>query len=150
MNKLFLGLILALGMSSCALIFKGDSARVTFTSSPSQAEVLVDGNSIGQTNTQAVLKTNKSYNITFRKVGFKDQTYMLTNRVGAIWIVLDVLGGLVPLVIDAATGAWYEFENTNVNVTLTPNSLQKAPLPKWALEALKKANLQLPKTHISN
>ena len=150
MNKLFLGLILALGMSSCALIFKGDSARVTFASNPTQAEVLIDGASIGQTNTQAVLKTNRSYSITFRKAGFNDKTYMLTNRVGTLWIVLDVLSGLVPLVIDAATGAWYEFETNNVNVSLTPNTLQKAPLPKWALEALEKANLQLPKTYISN
>jgi hypothetical protein len=144
MKKVFLILALALSVSSCALIFKGESARVTFTSNPSQAEVLIDGNSVGLTTTQAVLKTNRSYNITFRKTGFANQTYTLTNRVGALWIVLDVLGGLVPLVIDAATGAWYEFETTNVNVTLTPQTMTKKALPEWAKVALRKANLRLP------
>lgn len=144
MKKLLaLGLAATLMFSSCALIFKGDSAKITFTSSPTQAQVLIDGSSIGVTTTEAVLKVNRSYNITFRKTGYADQTYILNNRIGAIWIVLDVLSGLVPLVIDAATGAWYEFDTSNVNVTLTPQTLTEKPLPNWAKLALKRANLEI-------
>ena len=144
MKKLIaLGLAGTLLFSSCALIFKGDSARVVFTSSPTQAQVLIDGSNIGTTTTEAVLKVNRSYNITFRKQGFADQTYILNNRIGALWIILDVVSGLVPLVIDAATGAWYEFDTNNVNVTLTPQALTTKPLPTWARIALKRAGLEI-------
>ncbi len=34
--------------------------------------------------------------------------------VGAGWIVLGFLTGLVPLIVDAATGAWYEYEDTSM------------------------------------
>ncbi len=64
MKKLVLVVLLAFFTSSCATLFKGDTATVTFTSNPSQANVLIDGNSIGQTTTQARLKTNRSYNVT--------------------------------------------------------------------------------------
>jgi hypothetical protein len=84
-----------------------------------------------------VLKTNRSYTITFRLAGHKDQIYVLNNQIGALWIVLDIVTGFVPLVIDAATGAWYEFSSTNVSVTLTPNALTTKPLPHWAKELLK-------------
>ncbi|GAA5522894.1 hypothetical protein Asal01_02862 [Fodinibius salicampi] len=31
---------------------------------------------------------------------------------------LDVLGGLVPVVVDAATGAWYNLDQESINATL--------------------------------
>jgi hypothetical protein len=34
--------------------------------------------------------------------------------VGAGWIVFDVLTGFVPLIIDAATSSWYEYEDTSM------------------------------------
>lgn len=37
---------------------------------------------------------------------------------GAGWIVLDVLAGLVPIIVDAATGAWYGLDQDNVNAVL--------------------------------
>ena len=129
--------VLALVLSGCALIFKGDSAKVTFNSNPQGATVLLEGNNIGLTPTEAVLKTNKSYTITFQLAGRQDRTYILNNRVGALWIVLDVLAGVFPIIIDAATGAWYEFDNTNVNVTLTPAAMSHAPLPKWVQEMIR-------------
>jgi hypothetical protein len=49
---------------------------------------------------------------------------------------LDILGGLFPLVIDAATGAWYEFDNTQLNVDLTPTLMNNTPLPNWATKLI--------------
>jgi PEGA domain len=137
MKKIFLLVAVAFLFSGCALIFKGDSVRVTFNSNPQGASVLIDGNSIGLTPTESLLKTNRSYNITFRLAGQQERTYILNNHVGALWIVLDVLGGLFPLIIDAATGAWYEFDDTNVNVSLTPTTMNRGPLPRWASEIIR-------------
>ncbi len=137
MKKVFLLVAITVLFSGCALIFKGDSSRVTFNSNPQGASVLIDGNSIGLTPTEALLKTNRSYNVTFRLTGQQERTYILNNHVGALWIVLDVLGGLFPLIIDAATGAWYEFDDTNVNVSLTPTTMNHGPLPRWASEIIR-------------
>jgi len=34
------------------------------------------------------------------------------------WIILDVLAGLVGVIVDAATGAWYSFDQKNVDAIL--------------------------------
>ncbi len=42
----------------------------------------------------------------------------ITNHVGAGWIILDVLAGRVPFVVDAATGAWYSLDQKNLDAVL--------------------------------
>ncbi|MER3552983.1 MAG: hypothetical protein C4331_01135, partial [Meiothermus sp.] len=111
-----LSVFLAL-LSGCALLFKGDSQVVPLNSDPSGAEVFLDGQRIGVTPVQIPLKTNKSYTLTFRKDG-QERTVILQNQIGALWVVLDVVSGLVPLIIDAATGAWYKLNPGQVNVVL--------------------------------
>jgi len=43
---------------------------------------------------------------------------LLNNSVGAGWFVLDILGGLIPIIIDAATGNWYGLDQEHVNAVL--------------------------------
>jgi PEGA domain len=139
MKKLlmFVALIaLIASISSCALIFKGDSQGVFINSNPQGAQILVDGIILGTTPAKISLRTNRSYNITIRLAGRKDQNIVLNNHVGTLWIVLDILGGLFPLVIDAATGAWYEFDTTQLNVDLTPTLMNNDPLPNWATKLI--------------
>jgi hypothetical protein len=54
----------------------------------------------------------------FKKEGFKEKTILVSNKVGVGWVILDILVWIVPMVIDAVTGAWYEFDVDNVSVTL--------------------------------
>lgn len=41
---------------------------------------------------------------------------IINNRVAVKWVVLDVLGGVLPVAIDAITGNWYEFDQSKINV----------------------------------
>jgi hypothetical protein len=144
MKKLlmFVALIaLIASTSSCALIFKGDSQSVFINSNPQGAQILVDGNVLGTTPAKISLRSNRSYNITIRLAGRKDQNIVLNNHVGTLWIVLDILGGLFPLVIDAATGAWYEFDTTQLNVDLTPTLMNNSPIPNWASKLIPSGHL---------
>ena len=115
-----LGLIVVLIalLSGCATLFNDKDPAVSFMSNPSAAKVYVNGNLMGETPVALKLKTDKSYTIEFRKEGYETKTYFLNNKVGVGWIVLDVLAGLIPIVVDAATGAWYEFTEENINVFL--------------------------------
>lgn len=52
------------------------------------------------------------------KSGSKERTFTIDKKIGATWIVLDVLGGLIPIIVDAATGAWYDVEPHELNAQL--------------------------------
>jgi PEGA domain len=123
--------VLLVSFSGCATIFRGPNQQVSLNASMAGAEVFIDGQKVGVTPLKLSLKTDKQYTVTFKKAGFKDTTYRLTNRVGTLWVVLDVLSGLIPLIVDISTGAWYEFETTDVNVTLEPGTLNSVdPAPR--------------------
>ncbi len=104
--------------TSCATIFKGSKESVSFSSEPSGAKVYVDGQPLGSTPFQLELKSNKTYSVEFRLDGFQSRTVILNNSVGAGWIILDVLFGLIPVVIDAATGNWYSLDQSHVRAAL--------------------------------
>ncbi len=87
-------------------------------SEPQGAEVYVDGNRVGVSPVSVVLDNTKSHNVVFKKQGYKDVTCILSTKTGAGWVVIDILGGLVPLIIDAATGDWSQVSAKSCNVTL--------------------------------
>lgn len=105
-------------LTSCATIFKGTSSPVYFSSDPHGVKVYVNGNLMGTTPVKLKLESKRVYNIEFKKEGYETKTFTITNHVGVGWVILDVLGGLIPIVIDAATGAWYELDQENVNAVL--------------------------------
>lgn len=117
--KVFVLFLMIFYLSGCATLFKGTSEEVSFGSNPGGAEIWIDGKMMGKTPLSFKLETKKTYVIEFKMEGKKAQTIKLNNHVGAGWIILDVLAGLVPVIIDAATGAWYSFDQKNVTVDFT-------------------------------
>ena len=115
---LIICVILSLIASSCATLFNAKTKDVSFNTNPVAADVYVNGNRMGTTPVSIELKNGKDYIIEFRKDGYKSVSRQINSKVGAGWIVLDVLGGLVPVIIDAATGSWKSLDQTNINATL--------------------------------
>jgi len=111
--------------SSCATIFKGNSSKIDISSNPQGSQIFVNGNYMGDTPIRLKLESKLTYNIEFRKEGYKTKTFNITNHVGVGWIVLDVIFGLVPVIVDAATGSWYELDQKNVNALLEK---QRSPI----------------------
>lgn len=104
---------------SCATIFRGNNSKVRFNSDPVRAQVFVNGNYQGRTPLKLRLKSSQSYTIEFQKEGFEPVIRHINSKVGAGWVILDVLAGLVPVVVDALTGSWYHLDQKNLNVILT-------------------------------
>jgi hypothetical protein len=116
---LIITLVSLMGMlTGCAALFSGGKATMTATSDPEGAEVFVNGVSYGMTPVQFKLKTNQSYKFVFKKEGYQPVERFIENKIGVTWLVLDVLAGGIPVVIDAATGAWYVLEQQNVDAQL--------------------------------
>ncbi len=111
-------LAITLFLFSCATLFKGTSENVDFSSDPSGAKVYVNGNLVGTAPVRLKLESKKTYSIEFKKEEYETQTFTITNSIGAGWIILDVLAGLVPVIVDVATGAWYSLDQTNINAIL--------------------------------
>lgn len=103
---------------SCATLFKGNSSKLDLNSNPQGSQVFVNGNLMGETPVRLKLESKQTYSIEFKKEGYKTKIVNIQNHVGAGWIVLDVLAGLVPVIVDAATGAWYDLDQKNVNAQL--------------------------------
>ena len=110
--------VIVFQLVGCATIFKGTNSHLGMHSNPAGAEVYINGKYMGKTPLSLKLSSKTSYVIEFRKEGYKSIARNVTNKVGAGWVILDVLGGLVPVIIDAVTGAWYQLDQKNVDVHL--------------------------------
>lgn len=109
-----------LSVCGCATIFKGTSSKVELSSEPAGAKVYVNGQLRGTTPVKLKLESKRTYHIEFKLDGHTTYAHTLTNHVGAGWIVLDVLFGLIPIIVDAASGSWYALDDESFNAILEP------------------------------
>jgi len=101
-----LSLIVITLAAGCGAVLKGTKEGVHFTSDPSGAKVVVNGVERGTTPLKLYLTSKETYTVTFRREGYEDKTVVIENHTQVGWIILDVVFGLVPVVVDAATGGW--------------------------------------------
>lgn len=109
-------LTLTLLLTSCATVFKGGTQTVPVNTEPPGAEIIIDGVSYGTTPTSIRLDVDREYTILLRSPTGEERTFQLRNEIGTLWIVLDVVTGLVPVIVDAVTGDWYELKPGEVFV----------------------------------
>jgi len=112
--------ILALLLTGCGALFNGGPQMVQFTSRPDGAEVWVDGTPRGRTPISLGLSKNQNHTVVFRLAGHGDFGAEITRQISAGYVVLDVLGGVVPVLIDAATGSWYKLSVNTLHGSLNP------------------------------
>jgi len=110
--------VLVVSLAGCATLFKQKSRTVSFDSNPQGADVYINGNRMGKTPMPLNLSNLKPITVVFRKEGFEDKTYIINTKVEGGWVVLDVLGGLIPVIIDACTENWYNLDTSDVKVLL--------------------------------
>lgn len=113
------GLALMVSVSACATVLGSKQKDFSFASTPGEADVFIDGNRVGSTPLKMNMSNTKAYDVTFKKAGYKDVTCRLDKGTGGGWVVFDVLTGLVPVVIDAATGNWSQTKGKGCDVQMT-------------------------------
>jgi len=121
LNKFIAGILFAtllVSATGCATILNRKQSKLSVTSEPDGAEVFVNGMRMGRTPIVLELAANQSYAIEYRKPGYETITRVVNSKVGAGWLILDIVCGLVPVVVDAATGAWKHLDQKAVNVVL--------------------------------
>jgi hypothetical protein len=114
-----IALVLSTG---CATIVKGTTAKIPVASDPTAADVLVDGNFVGQTPTTLVLKKTTNHLVTIQKIGYQPKSTPVVQTVGgAVWGNI-LAGGLIGWGVDASNGAQYNLIPTTIAVKLDPVS----------------------------
>lgn len=89
-------------------------------STPSGADVEVDGRPVGETPVTAVLERDREYSIRMYHEGY--ESHQTTLRPGrSLWITVNALNLFVPgLLVDASTGAFHSLEPEAVTAELVP------------------------------
>jgi len=106
--------------SGCATIFQGSKDELSFYSEPSGAKILVNGHDVGKTPKIVSLKRGQEYYVEFVKQGYEKMGIKLTYGIGAGWIILDILTGLIGILVDAITENWYGFDLESYKANLVP------------------------------
>lgn len=111
-------LLIVFSLVSCATVFSGSTSDVSILSDPAGASVSVDGVEVAYTPITLPLSKKSSHTIAVSADGYKSEYFIISSSAGAGWIVLDVLAGGVPLIVDAVTGNWNKLSPDTVAVTL--------------------------------
>jgi uncharacterized protein YceK len=130
----------ALLLSGCASIISGRTATVTIDSTPSNANVVIHdkhGKEVIATHTPARVELRRKdkyiwpakYTATIDKPGYKTATVPIDSTVNP-WVAGNiVLGGVVGLVVDNATGAAWKPSVAAIEQPLEPMYVAQQPAP---------------------
>ena len=116
-----------MALCGCATIIHGGGSQdIGFASSPSGAQVTVDGNAAGKTPMIASLKRGDNHVVRIELAGYQPYEATLTRSVSG-WVWGNILfGGLIGLAVDALSGGLYTLSPEQVQGTLTPNAPRAA------------------------
>ena len=124
-----IALVIALSAlcGACATVIRGTTDGVGFNSTPSGAEVHTSNGMGCVTPCTLVIKKNEEFIATFEKPGFIPQQIPVSRQVvgGGVAATAGnvILGGVIGLGVDAATGAGFEHVPNPVSVVLQPEPL---------------------------
>lgn len=125
LSLLGLTLYMAFTLSGCGAIFLGSTRTIDITGNPEGAEVSGTP-SIGSYTVPTALKLTrgKSYELTFRKAGYKEKTVQIEKKFLAGTLIADIfLAGIIGIIVDATTGSWYGHTPSSVDVMLEKASM---------------------------
>jgi hypothetical protein len=123
--RIILVLAAAVMCSGCATVIRGTTDQVGFNSTPSGAEVHTSNGLGCVTPCTLTVKKNEEFIATFQKDGFVPQQIPVSRQVVGAGVAATagniVLGGVIGLGVDAATGAGFEHVPNPVSVVLLPD-----------------------------
>ena len=120
---LFFALLASLSLSSCATIVNGSNQNIMIDSEPQGAEIIIREKLRGATPMELTFKRDtKDYVVTLRKDGYKDVDVELRRTFNGWFIGNIIFGGVIGMVIDAATGAMWVQDPGAIKVNLVPEA----------------------------
>lgn len=120
--------------ANCATVTRGTTSQIQITSEPRDADVRTSIGHTCRTPCTLTIDRKAEFMVTITKDGFKEQQIPVATRVaggGAAGFAGNILlGGLVGMAADAATGATLEHFPNPVDVTLEALAPVRATSPR--------------------
>ena len=111
-------LVLAVLAAGCASIIHGTTQEIGITSIPIDAEVTVDGGTVGRTPVIADLSRKNQHFVTIELDGYMPyETTITKSASGWVWGNI-VFGGLIGLAVDAISGGFYKLSPEQIEAEL--------------------------------
>lgn len=124
----------AVSLSACATVTRGTTEQLTFTSDPPAAVRTSTGLVCPTTPCTLEVSRKTEFIATFSQTGYENQDISVQTRVagaGAAGFAGNVLvGGVIGMGVDAATGSTLEHYPNPVHASLVPLVLSKKPARK--------------------
>lgn len=111
-------LALAVAPSGCAFFWAGSQQDVTLTASQPGVAVRLDGADVGALPSRVHLSRTKPHRLEFQCEGYVPYIVKLEPEVDDSWVMADILCGLLPAMVDAATGSWNTFGGDRIHMVL--------------------------------
>lgn len=108
-----------LSATSCATIITGTKDKITFNSTPEGAKVMHKG--VEKCTTPCTAEIPRSLSkqmVTFEKEGFNSKEVKLTKTFNPVTLVNILVGGVIGLGIDTATGSLTKYSPKEYKVEL--------------------------------
>ena len=107
-------------LTGCATIVKGTTQDIAVASDPAEADVIADGQQMGQTPIDLKLQRKRDHLITISKTGFQSKSIAVTKSIGGAVFGNIIAGGLIGWGVDATSGAQYNLSPESISVKLEP------------------------------
>jgi hypothetical protein len=124
--RVFVVLLACFALGGCASVTRGWTEQISIASSPSGARVTVTGSENHTCVTPCAIQVNRNSDlqVTFEMEGYEPEVVALTKEIantGAAGFAGNILlGGLIGMGVDAASGAPLDHKPNPVIVTLRP------------------------------
>lgn len=121
-----LAFLIAATSASCASIVTGASDTVRIESVPPGADFVTNSGHQGKTPAEITIPDKLLLTITCSSPGYQDTTVTLPSRMSGWFLGNLLLGGIVGIVLDLASGNWRTHDGEIV-VPLTPIAADSRP-----------------------
>lgn len=122
--NLFIVLIVAVLLNSCATIINGTSQQVNITSTPIEAKVIIDGEELGKTPFIADLKRKDNHIVKIELDGYKTEVITLNGKTSGWFFGNCLFGGVIGMAVDAITGGMYKLQPEEIKRTMNVDKQQ--------------------------
>ena len=113
-------LALTVSLAGCGVIFGGTTKNISITSAPSAATITTAPQTgTSTTPTTLSLERKNAYTLIARRDGYNEAQYRIRKSMRAGPLILDILfTGLIGVIVDAATGGWWDLNPEDVTIVL--------------------------------
>ena len=131
LSQLLASIVLGFALSGCATIIKGTTQSISLTTPPTNGATCELKNSEGTwyvttPGSVTVHKTKTDLVVTCTKDGFQNATATIPARFNGVTAGNIILGGLVGITVDAASGANYGYAE-KTDIPMLPVDDEEAP-----------------------